>query len=207
MYPTIPHKPLVALGLVICLLSGATTPVFSFLLSRLLFEVSTGAHDARAINTYGALALAVAALDGLLMGLKYFLMQSTAMAWVTRLRTAAYARALRQDTRWFDGLRPGALGLRLIKDGDDARELLAGGAGQLLVVGAMFGVGLVWALLRGWQLALVGFAVVPVFGAAMAAQAGVVARCEVRNKRAAEEVAGRYYEVGRYVTARLRGMC
>jgi ATP-binding cassette subfamily B (MDR/TAP) protein 1 len=38
--------------------------------------------------------------------------------------------------------------------------------------------------------------VVPVFGAAMAAQAGVVARCEVRNKRAAEEVAGRYYEVG-----------
>ncbi|KAJ7302356.1 P-loop containing nucleoside triphosphate hydrolase protein [Mycena albidolilacea] len=194
MYPTIPHKPLVALGLVICLLSGATTPVFSFLLSRLLFEVSTGAHDTRAINTYGALALAVAALDGLLMGLKYFLMQSTAMAWVTRLRTAAYARVLRQDKRWFDGLRPGALGLSLIKDGDDARELLAGGAGQLLVVGAMFGVGLVWALLRGWQLALVGFAVVPVFGAAMAAQTGVVARCEVRNKRAAEEVAGRYYE-------------
>ncbi|KAJ7841902.1 Enolase, C-terminal TIM barrel domain-containing protein [Mycena olivaceomarginata] len=79
MHPTIPHKPLVTLGLVVCLLSGATTSVFSFLLSRLLFEASTGAHDTCAINTYGALALAVAALDELFMGLKYFLMQSTAM--------------------------------------------------------------------------------------------------------------------------------
>ncbi|KAJ7791788.1 hypothetical protein B0H14DRAFT_2934116 [Mycena olivaceomarginata] len=57
MHPTIPHKPLVALGLVVCLLSDATTSVFSFLLSRLLFKASTG----------------------LFMGLKYFLMQSTTM--------------------------------------------------------------------------------------------------------------------------------
>ncbi|KAJ6510566.1 P-loop containing nucleoside triphosphate hydrolase protein [Mycena sanguinolenta] len=194
IYPTIPHKPLVLLGLVVCLLSGATTPVFSFLLSRLLFEVSTGAQNMHAINKYGAIVLAVAALDGLLMGLKYFLMQATGMAWVTRLRTTAFERVLRQDKRWFDGRTAGALGLVLIKDGDDARELLAGVAGQVLVVGAMFGVGLVWALIKGWQLAVVGFAVVPVFGAAMAAQAGVVERCQVRNKRAVEEVARRYYE-------------
>ncbi|KAJ7757497.1 P-loop containing nucleoside triphosphate hydrolase protein [Mycena metata] len=194
IYPTIPHKPLVFLGLVTCLLSGATTPVFSFLLSRLLFEVSTGAQNTSAINTYGAVVLGVAALDGLLMGLKYFLMQSTAMTWVTRLRSAAYARVLQQDKRWFDGRAAGALGRVLIKDGDDARELLAAVVGQVLVVGAMFGVGLVWALLAGWQLALAGFAVVPVFGAAMAGQAGVVARCELRNKRAKEEVAARYYE-------------
>ncbi|KAJ7152997.1 P-loop containing nucleoside triphosphate hydrolase protein, partial [Mycena filopes] len=194
IYPTIPHKPLVLLGLATCLLSGATTPVFSFLLSRLLFEVSTGAENTHTINNTGALVLGVAALDGLLMGLKYFLMQATAMAWVTRMRTAAFARVLRQDKRWFDARAAGALGRVLIKDGDDARELLAGVAGQVLVVGAMFGVGLLWALLAGWQLALAGFAVVPVFAAAMAAQAGVVACCELRNKRAGEEVAGRYYE-------------
>ncbi|KAF8147748.1 P-loop containing nucleoside triphosphate hydrolase protein, partial [Mycena galopus ATCC 62051] len=196
IYPTVPHKPLVFFGLAVCLLSGAITPVFSFLLSRLLFEVSTGARDTHAVNTYGALVLGTAALDGLLVGLKYFLMQGAAMAWVTRLRKMAFARVLRQDRRWFDvrAGAAGALGLVLIKDGDDARELLAGVAGQVLVVGAMFGVGLVWALVKGWQLALVGFAVVPVFGAAMAAQAGVVARCQVRNKRAAEEVARRYYE-------------
>ncbi|KAJ7485153.1 P-loop containing nucleoside triphosphate hydrolase protein [Mycena galericulata] len=196
IYPTIPHKPFVLFGLVVCVLSGAATPVFSFLLSRLLFEVSTGAQDTAAINKYGLIVLVVAAADGLLMGLKYFVMQATAMAWVTRLRNAAFGRILRQDKRWFDA-RPGgagALGRVLIKDGDDARELLASVAGQFLVVGAMFGVGLVWALLKGWQLALVGFAIVPVFGATMAAQTGFVARCEMRNKRAREEVATQYYE-------------
>jgi hypothetical protein len=39
----------------------------------------------------------------------------------TRLCTAAYARVLCQAKRGFDGLRPGALGLSLIKDGEDAR--------------------------------------------------------------------------------------
>ncbi|KAJ7707717.1 ABC transporter type 1, transmembrane domain-containing protein [Mycena rosella] len=81
-----------------------------------------------------------------------------------------------------------------MKDGDDACELLASVAGQFLVVGAMFNVGLVWVLLKGWQLMLVGFAIVPVFAAAMAAQTGFVARCEMRNKRAREEVSTRYYE-------------
>ncbi|KAJ7280214.1 P-loop containing nucleoside triphosphate hydrolase protein [Mycena rebaudengoi] len=194
LYPTVPHKPLVFFGLVTCLLSGALTPVFSFLLSRLFFEVSVGAQDTRMINAYGALVLGAAALDGLLMGLKYFCMQAAAMAWVNRLRLTAYARVLRQDKRWFDAREAGKVGQVLVRDGDDARELLAGVVGQLVVVGAMFGVGMVWALVRGWELALVGFAIVPVFAAGMAAQAGVVARCEMRNKRAREEVAGSYYE-------------
>jgi ATP-binding cassette subfamily B (MDR/TAP) protein 1 len=40
--PTIPSKPLFAFALLICTLSGLMTPVFSYLLSRLLFEVSEG---------------------------------------------------------------------------------------------------------------------------------------------------------------------
>lgn len=47
------------------------TPIFSFLLSRLMFEVSAN-PDAASINSYGALVLGVAAVDGLLMGLKYY---------------------------------------------------------------------------------------------------------------------------------------
>ncbi|KIJ92367.1 hypothetical protein K443DRAFT_438359 [Laccaria amethystina LaAM-08-1] len=45
VYPTIPHKLLVLIGLVVCCLSGAMTPIFSFFLSRLLFEVAIGARD------------------------------------------------------------------------------------------------------------------------------------------------------------------
>ncbi|KAJ7662462.1 ABC transporter type 1, transmembrane domain-containing protein [Mycena rosella] len=117
--------------------------------------------------------LGVAALDGLLMGLKYFIVRAAAMAWVTRLRKAAFARVMRQDK----------------KTGTTRASCSRASRGS-----SSFSVGLVWALLKGWQLAFVGFVIVPVFAAAMAAQTGFVARCEMRNKRAREEVAMRYYE-------------
>ena len=37
IYPTIPNKPILFLGLLFCLFNGSMTLIFSFLLSRLLF--------------------------------------------------------------------------------------------------------------------------------------------------------------------------
>ena len=64
----------------------------------------------------------------------------------------------------------------------------------------MFGCGrdvgaILWAVVRGWQLTLAGCAIVPVFVVTMAVQSGLVAGCEVRNKRARAEVARGYYDV------------
>ncbi|KAI1782829.1 P-loop containing nucleoside triphosphate hydrolase protein [Ganoderma leucocontextum] len=196
IYPTIPNKPLVLLGMVICIASGAVTPLFSFLLSRLFFEVSNGAHNVSIINTYGGIVLAIAAADGILIGLKIVVMEGLAIKWVTRVREVCYGRVLAQDKKWFD--KPGNAAPRimqvLIKDGEDARSLIASVLSQSLVVAAMLGVGLIWALARGWQLTLVGFAIAPVFAGVMALQARFVSKCEVRNKRAREEVAKQYYD-------------
>ncbi|KAI0672285.1 P-loop containing nucleoside triphosphate hydrolase protein [Trametes maxima] len=196
IFPTIPNKPLLFFGLVVCLASGTMTPLFSFLLSRLFYEVSNGAHDLSVINVYGGIVLAIAAADGLLIGLKFLLMENTAIEWVTRIRQLSFARVLVQDKRWFDRTEnsPVRLVQVLIKDGDDARSLIASVLGQCLVVVSMLGVGLIWALVQGWQLTLAGFAIAPVFAAAMALQSNLVARCEVRNKRAREEVAKQYYD-------------
>src|SRR5262245_9902031 len=84
IYSSIPNVPLVVIGLVACILNGTMTPVFSFLLSRLLFEVSTGASNVSAIK-FGAIVLGAAALDGLLFGLKYFIMETASNAWVSRV--------------------------------------------------------------------------------------------------------------------------
>jgi ATP-binding cassette subfamily B (MDR/TAP) protein 1 len=197
IFPTVPHKPLVALGVMICIMSGAMTPIFSFLLSRLMFEVSVGASNSSAVNIIGGIVLSVAALDGILVGLKFFVMQTAAMSWVTRIRKLCYELVLAQDKRWFDKSENSALRVVqvLVKDGDDARNLIAIVLGQFFVVSTMLSVGLVWALVRGWQLTLVGFAIAPIFGITMALQANLVAKCEVRNKRAREEVAKGYYEV------------
>jgi hypothetical protein len=67
--------------------------------------------------------------------------------------------------------------------GEDARNLISVVWVQFLV-GAMLGVGLIWALTRKWQLTLAGFAVVPVFAGVTALQTKLVVRCEARNKKA-----------------------
>ncbi|KAF8331212.1 P-loop containing nucleoside triphosphate hydrolase protein [Amanita rubescens] len=196
VFPTIPYKPAFFLGLFVCLASGAMTPIFSFLLSRLIFEVSIGAGNAGLINIYGGIVLSAAALDGLLIGSKYFVMESTGMAWVTRMRKRAFGKILAQDKKFFDKEEnsPGRLVQILIKDGDDARNLVSVVIGQYLVVSAMLGVGMIWALVSGWQLTLAGVAIAPVFAGVMAIQSILIARCELRNKRAREEVAQCYYD-------------
>ncbi|KAF8154773.1 P-loop containing nucleoside triphosphate hydrolase protein [Crassisporium funariophilum] len=196
IYPTIPRKPLLFIGLITCILSGALTPIFSYLLSRLLFEVSIGAQNTSIINRFGGLVLGVAAIDGIFMGMKYFLMETSGMAWVTRIRNVAFSRVLSQDKKWFDRQENSSARLVqvLVRDGDDARNLISVVWGQFCVVGAMLGVGLIWALVRGWQLTLAGLAIAPVFALVMAVQSKLVAKCEVRNKRAREEVARGYYD-------------
>ncbi|KAJ3558170.1 hypothetical protein NM688_g1086 [Phlebia brevispora] len=196
IWPTIPVKPLFVLGLLISLISGAITPVFSYILSRLQYEVSIGAIHMSAVNVFGGASLAICATDGLFMGLKYFIMEYVAMDWVNSLRKSCYDLILKQDKKWFDKSENSASRLVqiLIKDGDDARSLIATVTSQALVVVAMLGVGLIWALVEGWQLTLVGFAIAPVFAITMIVQTSLVSKCEYRNKRAREEVAKNYYD-------------
>ena len=64
IYLIIPRKPLLYFALVACVLSGAMMAVFSYLLSRLLFEVSIGVQNVSIINTFSSLVLGVATVDG-----------------------------------------------------------------------------------------------------------------------------------------------
>jgi ATP-binding cassette subfamily B (MDR/TAP) protein 1 len=196
-YPTMPYKPLLLLGIAFATISGAITPIFSFVLSRLLFEVSQGAQDVSVINTFGGIVLAVAIADGLFIGLKFLVFETAAALWVARLRTICYRLVLSQDKKWFDRGDNASVKLCqiLTRDGDDARSLIATVLSQAVVVSSMLAVGLIWALVRGWQLTLVGFAIAPVFILTMVVQSRLVAKCELRNKRAREAVAKDYYDV------------
>ncbi|KIK56442.1 hypothetical protein GYMLUDRAFT_230291 [Collybiopsis luxurians FD-317 M1] len=209
LYPAMPYKPLLFLGLLICVLSGAMTPIFSFLLSRLLFEVSTGVTNVPLVNVYGGLVLGMAALDGLLMGIKFFLMQTLGWMWVERLRETAFARLVSMPKSFFDAgvvgteepssnasarTSPAALTQILTKSAEDAKNLIAVVAGQALVVISMLGVGLIWSFVVGWEFTLVGLAIAPVFAGVMSIQSKLVADAERKNKTAREAVASAYYD-------------
>jgi ATP-binding cassette subfamily B (MDR/TAP) protein 1 len=83
----------------------------------------------------------------------------------------------------------------VIKDSDDVCTLISVVVRQCLVVATMLRVGLIWALVRGWQLMLVGFAIAPVFVGAMALQTMLIAEFEARIKWARENVRKIYYEL------------
>jgi ATP-binding cassette subfamily B (MDR/TAP) protein 1 len=197
VYKSVPSKPLLFFGIFCSLVSGAVTPVFSFLLSRLLFEISIGARDQGITNLYGGIILAVAFADGLFNGLKYFIMELCAVSWVNSLRKVIYLRILKQDKKWFDKPENKSEGLVhvLFKDGEDAKLLIGRILGQSFVVIAMLGLGLIWALILGWQLTLAGFAIAPIFAGVMSIQATLVSKFQRRNKDCHEAVAKGYHEV------------
>ncbi|KAJ1301182.1 hypothetical protein OPQ81_003593 [Rhizoctonia solani] len=194
-YPTVPNKFLVLLGLLVSLASGAMTPIFSFLLATLMSEVAAGGRNVSLITRYALFVLLAAAGDGITGGLKFFIMEVAAMNWVTSLRERCFERILIQDKQWHDesSHSPIHIAQVLIKDGDDARTLVAVVLGQTVTVITMVFVGLIWAMVVGWQLTLVGLAVGPVFGLVMVIQVRWSGQIELRNKRAREEVAKQYY--------------
>jgi ATP-binding cassette subfamily B (MDR/TAP) protein 1 len=223
-YPSIPAKPLLVLGLLFCLASGAMTPLFSFLLSSLLYQVSIGAKNTTTLNIYGGIVLGVAALDGLLLGLKHFVMEQVGMMWTTKLRKLALEKVIGQDKSWFDlagsssipsvssssssspppsSPTPNPTERKndipqliqiIVKDGDEARNLISIVLAQTVVVVTMLSVGIIWAFSRGWELTLMGLAILPVFATAMAVQTHLVSKCERRNKSAREEISKVWYE-------------
>jgi ATP-binding cassette subfamily B (MDR/TAP) protein 1 len=196
-YSTVPRKPWIALGLLFAVVDGALTPVFSWALAQLMAEMGTGASGYNGTMKYGLMVLFVSLGNGVATGAKFYLLEDGAMRWVAGLRKASFARILRQDKTWFDESKhsPDRMVQILVKDGDDARTLIATVAGQALVVFTMVSLGIGWALVIGWQLTLVGLAIGPVFALAMMGQSVLTSRFELRNKRAREDVARRYYEV------------
>jgi ATP-binding cassette, subfamily B (MDR/TAP), member 1 len=72
------------------------------------------------------------------------------MTSITNLRSVSIQKILKQDKKWFNMQRhsPSDIVLVVVKDGDDARNLVLVVWVQFsVVVGAMLGVGLVWGTL------------------------------------------------------------
>jgi ATP-binding cassette subfamily B (MDR/TAP) protein 1 len=171
-------------------------PVFSYLLSRLLFEVFQGGTNAKIINQVRGI---VCAFDD---GEKYVVMEIVSMRWVTRMREKALERVMVQGKAWFDWYSSGdthahttqSIIQTLIKDGDDARAPISVVYEQTFVVFTILSTGLIWALILGWQLTLAGLAIAPIFAFVMALQPRFSSISEARNKSCREQMSKTYYE-------------
>ncbi len=208
-WPTVPTKSKIIFfcGLVASLLHGAATPIFAFLLSQLVVAVTTGEQSESSVNKSAIVVLFLALANGMTGGLKHFLLELAALNWIRQVRKSAFRLVMRQDKSWFDHSKNSAPTLVqvLMKDSESTRELMSTAVGQIVVVTTMLGIGLIWAMVLGWQLSLIGLAIGPVFGVATAIQGRLVAKFEHRNKRCREEVNKKYYDAVANIRA-IRGM-
>lgn len=195
-FPTLPHKPLLLLGVLASAAHGLTTPIWSNYLSKLMQIVGQGGTSPL-LTQYSLIVLSLCAAQGLAFFLSEYFLFSVAASWTASLRSSTFEKVLTQDKEWFDLSEnaPSALVHSLIKDADDMRGLMGNVIAKFVTFVAMMGLGIGWAMVVSWRLTLVGMSIAPVFGVIVWASTALIGRMERVNKAKREAVAKTFYDV------------
>ncbi|WVW83353.1 hypothetical protein I302_105372 [Kwoniella bestiolae CBS 10118] len=195
-FPALPNKYLLLLGCLGSIGHGITTPVWSFFLAKLMQIVGSGGVDTHDLTKYGLIVLALCAAQGLCDGLAEWALVSLSARWSYEIRKVAFDKMIKQDKSFYDESINSSSRLVqiLIKDADDARTLMSQVIGKSVTVITMIGLGLIWAMVVGWQLTLIGLALGPLFGGFLAFNSWVMSLIEVGHKAGREAVARTFHE-------------
>ncbi|KIR76978.1 ATP-binding cassette, subfamily B (MDR/TAP), member 1 [Cryptococcus gattii EJB2] len=195
-FPSLPAKPLLLLGCIGSIGHGATTPIWSFFLSKLMAIVGAGGADTTALTKYGLVVLGLCAAQGLSNCVQEYSLVGLSARWTHMVRGVAMHKLITQDKAFFDlsPNSPSRLVQTLIKDADDARTLMSQVIGKAVTVVIMIGLGLIWAMTVDWRLTLIGLALGPIFAGFMAVNSWFIGNIESACKIAREEVGRVFYE-------------
>ncbi|WWD10364.1 hypothetical protein V865_008499 [Kwoniella europaea PYCC6329] len=195
-FPTLPNKYLLLLGCLGSVGHGITTPVWSFFLAKLMQIVGSGGVDTHSLTKFGMIVLALCAAQGLCDCLAEWALVSLSARWSYEIRKVAFDKMVKQDKSFYDESINSSSRLVqiLIKDADDARTLMSQVIGKSVTVITMIGLGLIWAMIVGWQLTLIGLALGPLFGGFLAFNSWILGRVEISHKAGREAVARTFYE-------------
>ena len=193
--PLIPNKLGLITGLICCFGAGTCTPMFSNLFSQLL--AGLGNPGSINLTRTALLLLLIALLNGLADWGKYTILQHVAMGWILKLQEKSYSTIIKQDKAWFDQTENSSIKLVsiLVKDAEDARNIIGSVFGNILVIISITMLGFIWALIKGWQLTLVGLAMGPLFVLSAAASSRILGKYEQSNKAQREECAKKFFQV------------
>lgn len=193
--PTIPHKSVLAFGTLASVGRGVATPVWSYFLAQLMGLLGTGSNHAVSIKS--GILVGIVSFQAIVVFAQNASLASLGAIWTAKLRGESYALVLKQDKAWFDEDEnsPPRIVQGLIKDVDDMRHLVATILPRALVAVFMVGLGFTWAMVVGWQLTLVGLALLPIFAVIGAFSTITLSRAEVYNKARREAVSRLFFEV------------
>lgn len=156
------------LGLIASLVSGVMPPIFSFFFSRMLakmVDAAIGVDISKDLVNNASILVGIVVLDASVSYLSHFILGYVSEAWIVQLRKKSFAKLLEQDITFLndENKKVAELTSLILNDTRDLRVL----ASEFLSLGinifVMLFVGIIWSLVAGWKLALVGISFVPVF--------------------------------------------
>lgn len=193
-YYTIQNKLGIVVGLILSLISGVITPVLSFCFSKLLSNIVDQSTQLppkeKGAVFWSALVIGLIVADGLIYFTSHFLLAYSSEQWVVELRKKALAVINDQDMSFFSKkyLKPAELVALLMNDSRDLRNLVSEFLSAVLSLIALTLLGLIWSIVSGWKLALVGTSFVPLILLVTISYGMILLRFETKYKDMVGEV-------------------
>lgn len=156
--------------------AGATahaisTPIFSYVLSKLLKLYAIPEGDQHKSLIYAMAILAIAFVDGINTYIYHFSLEYTGQRWIDNIRAQAMERILDQPRTFFDRDENAVARLTgcLDRNAEEMRNLLGRFSALVWMAILMSTVSISWAMVAQWKMALISLATLPyVFGVAKA---------------------------------------
>ncbi|KAG5419397.1 HST6 [Candida metapsilosis] len=182
---TIDAKLIIIIGVIISVLEGGASPVFSYCFAKLLsttVEASIGGNVTKQVILWSVVSIGVASFIGIAAYGAKFLLAYASERWIVMLRKLAFEKLNGQDMSFFKEMKTAEVTTLLMNDTRDLRNLVSTFLSVIVNLVAMVLVGIIWSIIAGWKLALVGLSFVPLILLITAAYGFILQSAENRYK-------------------------
>lgn len=199
MAPYMRKRTFIVLGILCAVSNGALSPVFSFCFAKLLSAIvppDDYIGSSGYLAKWGCIIISVVLLDGITTFLKLYLLHSAAEDWVLTVRRMVFKNITLQKAEWYsrEVNTSAEIGALLMNDARDMRSLVSELLDVLSSVVVLLLLGMVWALVCGWKLALVGISMIPLFFVITALYSGLLQSAENLYKTSIAELETHVHE-------------
>ena len=191
------HCTVLLIALVFCVMHAVATPIFSWILSKLIGTFGTGSSGKHKALIYALAIIGTACVDSTCVYFMHVLLEYVGQVWVDHTRDAAVKRILDQPKEFFSHEENSVSRLTesLDRHAEEMRNLVARFLPLVIVASVMITVSLFWALITQWKLTLIALSVGPYVYCVTRAFSAVSGKWEGRSNDASEEAGAIFTEI------------
>ncbi|KAL7807101.1 ABC-transporter [Trichoderma gracile] len=191
VWPTLrpSDRAIFVVGIMVCIISAAATPIFSFCLSRLFGVLWLPDNRAAEAKKWALYLMATGIIDGTATGFGHYMLERSGQSWVNALRIEALKRILQQPKSWFDKETNSVSRINecLDRDSEETRNIVGRFIPLFISAFGMITVSVIWALTVSWKLTLVALAPLPLIVGAVKGYTALSEKWETRCNQGATD--------------------